>query len=93
MIIGTYPCCGADLMIPLPDAQLPRFGKHECEECGESIWTWFTRLNPQSWTEREFEKVFEVNHESKSIKLRPGMEDDTLDEFYEIARALGLSDA
>lgn len=78
-------------MLALPDAQLPRFAKHECEECGATVWTWLTRLNPTTWTEEGFEAIFDINPEKKSIKLKPGCEDEFLDEFYEIAQVLGLT--
>jgi hypothetical protein len=90
-IIGTYPCCGAELWFGLPDAQLPRFAKHNCEECGATVWTWLTRLNPQTWTEESFDKIFKVDYENKSITVRPGMEHDIWGEFREIAEVLGLN--
>jgi len=90
MILGSYPCCGAPLMLELPDAQLPRFGRHECEECGTAIWTWITRINPMSWTEDEFLANFDVDPETKSIKCKPGCEFDVYSGFYKRADELGL---
>jgi hypothetical protein len=77
-------------MLALPDAQLPRFAPHDCEECGAKLWTWVTRLNPQTWTAEAFEEIFDIDYEDKSIKVKPGKEDGFRDEFYEIAHALGL---
>lgn len=78
------------MALGLPDATLPRFARHQCEECGEYIWTWLTRINPQSWTEEGFNANFVVNHEEKSIEIREGSEERVMEEFYEIALQLGL---
>lgn len=89
-IMGTYPCCGAVLMLELPDAQLPRFAPHNCDECGAKVWTWVTRLNPRSWTDEDFKERFEVDEENRTIEAKPDCDFDHLGEFYEVALALGL---
>lgn len=69
-VLGSCPydeCSGA-LFLGEPDAPFPVFQKHECNECGNVIWTKFSRINPCSWTEEGFKKEFEVDEKSKSIK-------------------------
>jgi hypothetical protein len=67
MISGDYPCCGAPLFLPLFDGQLPAFEKHVCPGCGATVWTYHSRMLPETFTEDEFRKRFGVNEETKVV--------------------------
>lgn len=69
MMIGSYPCCGAPLMIELPD-RTPAFAPEECPHCGTKVWHRLSRLDPQTWTEEAFLEEFIVDDESRSITER-----------------------
>ncbi len=71
MILGSYPCCGAALSIGLPDGRLPQMMKEECPECGEIVWHKLARLDPQSWTEEDFLKEYDVDEETKATTKKP----------------------
>jgi hypothetical protein len=67
MIIGEYPFCGELLFTALPDRPLPCFGNNNCPKCGTLVWHKFSRGDPQSWTDEEFSKEFDIDEESKQI--------------------------
>lgn len=68
MIIGSCVHCDRPMMIGIPDgASLPAFVKHDCEECGKTMWTRLSRVNPTSWDEEGFEEEFNIDHENRSI--------------------------
>ena len=66
MIIGGCPYCDAPLMISIAD-NCPCFEKHDCEECKQTIWTYHSRLNPESYTEDGFKEEWSVDEETKVI--------------------------
>ncbi len=68
MISGTCPYegCGGMVWLPIADLPLPRYQKHDCEECGRVIWTKHSRLDPESWTEADF--PFVVDEEKKTLE-------------------------
>lgn len=69
MIIGECPYgdCEGSLFIPSPDGKLPIMEKHNCESCKRVIWIKHSRVDPQSWTDEDFYKVFSVDEETKII--------------------------
>ena len=69
MIFGSYPCCGADLAIVMPD-QTPAYLPESCPSCGARIWHVFSRLDPMSYTEADFLALYEVDESAKTVKLR-----------------------
>jgi len=70
MMMGEYPCCNGDLMIALPEGDLPRFAPDNCEHCGTKVWHKFSRIDPKTWTEESFFKEFIVDEENMSIRHR-----------------------
>lgn len=69
MIFGQYPCCGADLAIPMPE-QTPKYLPENCPACGAKVWHVLSRACPESFTEDDFLQRYEVNHETKTIRER-----------------------
>jgi hypothetical protein len=63
-IIGEYPCCDAPLFLQFdenPGARpLPYFACQDCPHCGAKVWHKIARLDPQSWTDEDFLKDYEV---------------------------------
>lgn len=70
MILGEYPCCDEPLMIQVPD-KTPSFASEKCPNCGATVWHKFSRLDPESWTEKEFLKNYDVDHDTKKITQKP----------------------
>ena len=68
MIFGAYPCCGAGLQMEMPDE--PAMMPEDCPHCGASVWHLLSRVSPQSWTAAEFDRLFTVDHETKTIERR-----------------------
>lgn len=74
MIFGDYPCCGEVLSISMtnPDG-IDLAGKtvpHTCEHCGAKVWTRFSRINPKTWTDKEFREEFDVDDVAKAVKRK-----------------------
>lgn len=69
MIIGECPYddCSEPLWIPLAE-QCPTYEKHICERCKRVIWTYHSRVNPHSYTEKDFLGEYEVSLKDKSVK-------------------------
>ena len=67
MMIGEYPCCGAPLMIPMPD-ETPAYGPDICTNCGAKVWHLFSRIDPQSWTEEDFLREHEVDENARTVR-------------------------
>lgn len=70
MIIGSTPCCDAPLFRPLAPNP-PCFERHVCEECGVVLWTLHTRLFPETWTEADFLKEYDVDETTKAVRRKP----------------------
>ena len=70
MIIGRYPCCGEPLLIDPPEGiPLPRFYRHECEDCGVVVWSRLSRVDGWTLTEDDFLKSYKVDEITKSVEL------------------------
>lgn len=69
MITGTYPCCGGDLMIAVPE-ETPKMLPEECPHCGMKVWHFLSRIDPKTYTEEQFLGEFVVDHETKTITRR-----------------------
>lgn len=73
MITGTCPYKGCSGMVwtSTPEGmELPKYERHLCEECKRVIWTKHSRVDPCSWTERNFLKKYRVNKKTKMIEER-----------------------
>lgn len=56
MIIGNCPTCEALTMNAIADRPLPCFQKCTCEECGQVYWLYHSRLDPEAYTQAEFDE-------------------------------------
>lgn len=73
MIIGECPYegCGGEIFIPIAEnVKLPCMQRHNCEKCGQEIWTQHSRWDPKSWTKESFQETFEVNEDTHEITER-----------------------
>lgn len=73
MIIGSCPykgCEGRVWEACAPGDKCPCYQRHKCEECKRWIWTKHSRVDPCSWTERNFLKEYKVDKKTKQIELR-----------------------
>lgn len=73
-IIGSCPYCNESHMINLPDemnesieVQLPIFQKAESDCCNRIIWIYYSRINPEVYTEEEFNEKYRVDEDKKEI--------------------------
>ena len=66
MMIGEYPCCGAMLMLAMPQ-HTPAFAKETCPNCGATVWHRFSRIDPESYTEATFALKFIVDESNHTI--------------------------
>jgi hypothetical protein len=73
MILGEYPCCDGPLCIVLPDADLPVYSPEICPYCGVKVWHKFSRVDPESWTDDDFRKEFDVDEEKRHVLPREGV--------------------
>ena len=71
MIFGDCPYddCGAGLMLGIADPA-GRYQKHECDECGRTIWTYHSRMVPHSMTDEDFRAEWEIDEETKTLQRR-----------------------
>jgi hypothetical protein len=74
MIIGScaYEGCDEPLMINIPDIPMPAFFQHDCEGCGMTMWTKFSRVDPESYTEENFIKEYTIDEKTKQIRNKEG---------------------
>lgn len=68
MIIGEYPCCGGTLTLEMPERS--GYAPHDCTHCGAKVWTRFSRVDPETWTDADFRRVFVVDDEKRTVKPR-----------------------
>jgi len=68
MIFGSYPCCDADLAIPVPE-KTPAYFRELCPSCGVAVWHRLSRFDPESWTEEDFLKEYRIDEETKNVEL------------------------
>lgn len=69
MIFGSYPCCDGSLTLSMPE-RTPAFAPEDCPHCGAKVWHVFSRLEPCTYTEEEFLKLYEIDHEQRKINKR-----------------------
>ncbi|OQW34129.1 MAG: hypothetical protein A4E20_11890 [Nitrospira sp. SG-bin2] len=73
MICGVFPCCEATLMLEVSaDDQYGKFMKDVCEECGATVYHYLSHWMPYSITEAQFNETYEIDEETKSLKVREG---------------------
>ena len=60
MIVGECPYeCGGGHCVPL--SQPISFTKHECETCGKTFWIKHSRIEPEAYTDEDFNKDFYID--------------------------------
>lgn len=69
MITGSYPCCGGDLWIALPEVT-PKMLPEDCPHCGVKVWHFLSRVDPKSYTDEQFRAIYNVDEAKKSITLK-----------------------
>lgn len=68
-MIGEYPCCNEPLMLEIESIQdLPKFQKECCPNCRAVVWHKLSRIDGQSWCEKDF--PYEINEETKTINYK-----------------------
>ncbi len=67
MIIGDCPYCNEIVTNAMPDSS-PAFCKPTCDSCGKNYWLLCSRIESQAYTIENFEKEYNVDEETKSIK-------------------------
>jgi hypothetical protein len=82
MIHGNCPYkdCEEDFLVDIEGVEnLPRYWRHKCEACDQTIYTKLSRIDPESWTEEEFNRLYEINWETKVIKEKWNEENESID--------------
>lgn len=69
MIFGNYPCCNGELCLSMPE-KTPTSAPENCPHCGKRVWHIFSRLEPMSYTEKDFLKSYEVDEITKAVTKR-----------------------
>ena len=69
MIFGDYPCCGGALAIAMPKNRIGVLPE-SCPHCGVKVWHILSRINPTSYVDQEFLKLYEVDDQRKTVKRR-----------------------
>jgi hypothetical protein len=49
------------IMVNVPDRKLPVFERAVCDECDEVVWVKHTRVQPETWTDEDFHKAYEIH--------------------------------
>ena len=70
MISGDYPCCGGLYEHAMPE-QTPVFLREECPHCDAIVWHLLSRVEPESWTETEFLRLYTVDKLTKQVTKKP----------------------
>lgn len=71
MIFGECPYddCSEPFTTSMAE-QTPVFEKLKCEKCGRQFMEYHSRIQPEGYTMEDFEKEFELDESTKSIKRR-----------------------
>jgi hypothetical protein len=70
MIFGECPYEKCNHPFTTPMGKSPMWEKHVCEKCKNVIWTLHSRMRPLSYTERDFNKEYIIDEETKTIDRR-----------------------
>jgi hypothetical protein len=74
MICGVFPCCNEEpLMLEISETgHLGMFMKDVCPGCGTTVFHYLSSLMPYSVTEADFNECYEIDEDSKKLKVRDG---------------------
>jgi phage FluMu protein Com len=64
-----YDDCDGILMFCAP-AKTPSYAQVKCPDCKRTVWYKFSRWNPESWTEKDFNSKFILDETNHTIKER-----------------------
>lgn len=69
MIIGQCPYsdCDGSIWLGCDDWPMPSVYKHKCKVCDKVIWTNISRIDPKSWTEKDFIETHKIDEETKKV--------------------------
>lgn len=68
MIFGEYPCCNGPLALSM--GEKAGYAPHKCPHCGAAVWTRFSRMDPETWTDADFRREFVVDDEALTVVPR-----------------------
>lgn len=68
MILGACPYCNADFMIPT--GRTGAYERRICDSCNKTSWLYHSRVDPHSYTDEDFKKLYDVNEETKTIRKK-----------------------
>lgn len=71
MVVGSYPCCDGPLALSVPD-KCPAFIEEVCPHCGRTVWHRLSRIDPESWLEEDFLKVYSINRDTMIVERFDG---------------------
>jgi hypothetical protein len=71
VIIGECPYC-REIETAACAPQCPAFSRETCESCGKQYWLYHSRLTPNRYSDEDFNRLFTVNHDTKTITPIPG---------------------
>ena len=80
-IIGEWPCCNKSLWIEFNESGDSLFsgrGKmllKNCPHCGTKCWHYLSSTTPDSWTDKEFRKEYDVDEETGSVTKKSDQAD------------------
>jgi len=69
MITGECPYCEGVVTNYMPD-ESPAFSKQECPTCKKTYWMMHSRIESIAYPMEEFEKLYIVDEEKRSITKR-----------------------
>lgn len=71
MNIGGCPYhdCAGLLFVPVPD-KTPAFTNTTCDDCGRPVWYRVSRVDPAAFTPAEFDALYRIDEETKTITPR-----------------------
>ena len=61
-----YEDCDGLICEPVPD-HTPAYALFACETCGRDVWYKFSRVDPESWTREEFERLHTIDEATRQI--------------------------
>lgn len=67
MIFGEYPCCDGDLVLSIPDVNLPKIDRQTCPHCAAVVWHIYSRVIPQTFTDAVFRQHYDIDESAMTI--------------------------
>lgn len=69
MIFGECPYndCDEPICIACAD-RCPAYQRIVCKKCGRVFWEKHSRINPEAFTEEDFNKKYKIDEETREVK-------------------------